>query len=188
MSPTYLPYERMSDPAALWTAVPRGLRGFISNTEALDLKPVNDQQILNLTGTLPANFAYVFANIHLTISQNKAGNWTDTYTLNLQNWYQGILAQSETWNLPFSDGLIGGPSSGDPQEKNSASGSLDYLPAQPMWAPRGTSGILIVMNAENLVGAAATAGTVNAHINFWEFDLEQVRKYPINTPIPVHAR
>ncbi len=188
MDPTYLPYERMPDPAALWTAVPRGLRGFIVNGAALELKPVNDQQLLSLTGTLPANFAYVFSEIHLTLAQNKAGNWSDLYTLNLQNWYQGILAMSETWILPFADGLFGGPSSGDPVEKNSSAGSMDILPRAPMWATRGTSGILINIQTENLVGEAATAGTVTAHINFWEFDLEQIRKFPINSPIPTHSR
>jgi len=186
MAATYRPFERLPDPAMLWTAVPRGLRGFIVNTALLDLKPINDQQLLTLSATLPNGFAYVFAGVHLGIAQNRAGDWNDNYTLNLQNWYQGELALSSSWIMPWLDGLVGG--TGPPVEKNTSAHSMDSLPKAPMYAPTGVAGILISIQAENQQATAATAGTVNAYINFWEFDLEQARKFPINAPIPTHSR
>ncbi len=173
----------------LWSAVPRGLRGFVVNLGVLDAKPVSDQQLLTLTATLPSSFGYVLSEIHLSIAQDEAGNWNDGYTLNLQNWYQGQLAMPCTWNLPWTDGLVT-PASGPPAvEKNSSAITvMDSLPKGPMWSPRGTSGILISIQAQNQDGDVAAVGQVNAYITFWEFDLEQIRKYPINSPLPTHSR
>ncbi len=185
MEPTYLPYERPPDPAALWTAIPRGLRGFIAPDNLVDAKPVNDVQTLSLTGTLPANFAYVFASISLRVSQNRMGDWDSNYHLNLQNWYQGTLAVSSSWVFSFP---TVGPKAGSEDERSNGFQAIDLTPRAPMWAPNGTSGILINITAFNDTATVATAGTCSAFINFWEFDLEQVRKYPINAPLPTHSR
>ncbi len=182
MAPTYQPFERPPDPAALWTAIPRGLRGFLVNVGALDAKPVNDTETLSLTATLPASFAYVFAEISLTIAQDQAGDWDTRYVLNLQNWYQGVLALSSDFGFDFSPVGLGAG------ERGNGIGAMDQVPRAPMWAPSGTSGILINISTFNDVATVAAAGTVNAYINFWEFDLEQARKFPINSPYPVHSR
>ena len=184
MDPTYLPYERPSDPATLWTAIPRGLRGFIVELGILAAKPVNDTETLALTATLPANFAYVMAEISLRLSQDVASDWQASYTLNLQNWYQGFLGVSTNWNI-FFDNNSGG--TGAPDTRGNPF-RQPVIPTQPMWAPKGTSGILINITTKNLQAAVGAAGTISAYINFWEFDLEQVKKFPINTPIPTHAR
>ncbi len=187
MTPTYLPYERPPDNFALWTAIPRGLRGFKVETGVLDAKPVNDQQLLTLSATLPSNFAYVFAEVHLQIAQNRAGDWSDLYHLNLQNFYQASIALSATWIMPWNDGLVS--TLGQPATTKATSAhSMDSLPKQPMWTPRGASGVLISIQAQNQNATVTTAGTVNAYIAFWEFDLEQTRKFPINSPIPTHSR
>lgn len=183
MDATYLPYERPPQPQTLWTAIPRGLRGFIVELGTLTAKPVNDTETLVLSGILPANFAYVLSEISLTIFQDEADDWQGAYTLNLQNWYQGFLGVSTNWTIGFSNiAALGGGS------KTNGRDTLDYLPRGPMWAPRGTSGIQITIQTFNSQAAVAAAGTVSAYINFWEFDLEQARKYPINAPIPVHSR
>ncbi len=185
MDPGYRPFERPPDPAVLWSAVPRGLRGFTVNSGTLDAKPVDDTQTLELTATLPANFAYVFAELSIQINQNQAANWIRQYSLNLQNWYQGFVGLSQTWVFGLTTHPLGGVlSPGGPDQGIPSVG----IPKAPMWAPAGTSGILISIQARNTNATVAAAGTINSYINFWEFDLEQVRKYPINTPLPTHAR
>jgi len=184
MQPTYLPYERPPDPAALWSAIPRGLRGGIVSGAALDVKPTSDQQLLTISLTLPAQFAYVFAGIQLGINIDVANDWEGKYIFNLQQYYQG-LSLSSSWNLPLEQALksnLGG------ETRASGAHSMDTLPSFPIYAPRGSSGILISIQAGNANNAAGSAGTVDAFINFWEFDLEQIRKYPINSPIPTHSR
>lgn len=180
MRPTYLPYERMPDPAALWTAVPRGLRGFFTES-ALSAKPVNDDQIVNLTGTLSPNYAYVFAEIGVLMTQNRAADWESVYTLNLGSWYQGLTSVAMDWNFDW-------PLVGFDQQRRGNGLSKNPMPSAPMWAPSDSSGILINISGSNGNNTVATAGVINGYINFWEFDLEQARKFPINSPIPVHAR
>lgn len=182
MTPTYLAYERPPDRQALWSAIPRGLRGFAVAVGELTAKPLNDTETIDLSGTLPGNFAYVFAEIGLTLRQDTMSDWDSEYTLNLQNYYQGNLAMSQSWNFDLAlHGLIR-------DARGAGHTALASTPRQPMWAPRGTSGILINISSFNAGAPVAATGTIDCYINFWEFDLEQVRKYPVNAPIPTHSR
>lgn len=183
MEPTYIAYERPPDQQALWSAIPRGLRGFVVETGTLTAKPLNDTETIVLSGTLPGNFAYVFAEIGLTLRQDTMSDWDSEYTLNLQNYYQGgHLGLSGNWNFDLAIfGLIG-------DGRGAGHTATDPVPRAPMWAPRGTSGILIAISSFNSANPAAALGTIDCYINFWEFDLEQIRKYPINAPFPTHSR
>lgn len=183
MEPTYLPFERPSDVETLWSSIPRGLRGF-TTSEVLPLKLINDVQVFELNATLPTGFAYVFAEIGVRLAQNRAFDWDGQYSLNLRNWYQGTTAGKieMNWKLDFP--------SFDRNLSQRVNGftALDTLPKQPMWSPRGTTGIRLVISSFNSNSNAAVAGTIAAFINFWEFDLEQIRKFPINSPFPTHSR
>ena len=182
MEPTYLAFERPPDVAALWSAIPRGLRGFTVDFGTVTAKPVNDTLTLALTGTLPGNFAYVFSEIALSVRVDRAQDWDSEYTLNLQNFYQGSVALAMNWSFDFSTMNL------DRQTLGQGHTAIEQTPRAPMWAPRGTTGIQIVINAFNSAAAVEAVGNVSAYITFWEFDLEQVRKYPINAPIPTHSR
>lgn len=179
MGGTYAPFERPPDNVALWSTIPRGLRGFATLNGSLDAKPVNDSQVLTFLATLPARFGYVFSEIQLRISQNRADDWIKSYQLNLQNYYQGNSI-SMSWMQALETTPLG-------SELGSQNQALDALPRGVMWAPSG-AGIEIQIIARNITATVAAAGTVACYINFWEFDLEQIRKFPINTPMPVSAR
>jgi len=185
MDPTYLPFERPPDRAALWTSIPRGLRGFVVESGTLAAKPDSDTETLLLHGILPPSFAYVLCAISLRLSQDVADDWRNEYTLNLANFYQGHLAVSSDWNFPFL-GSAGGVAAATTRG-NSVS-STDNLPRAPMWSPSMSTGIQVNITTANVQTAVGAAGTIAAYINFWEFDLEQARKYPINSPLPIHAR
>lgn len=182
MTPTYQPFERPSDREALWSAIPRGLRGFVVEAAALDAKPLNDDQQLILLGTLPSNFAYIFAEIGLRILVDVAAAWDTEYTLILQDFYQGRADVIQQWNFDFASSNLQRTARGQGHT------AAQQVPKQPMWSPRDSAGILINIATFNAADPVGAAGTVWANINFWEFDLEQAKKYPINTPFPVHAR
>lgn len=182
MTAQYLPFERPPDPRTLWTAIPRGLRGFVVEDGTLPLKPVNDTETLHLQATLPGNFAYVFAGMSLSLRQDRAGDWFSKYTLSLTDYHQGSLVLRNSWNFEFTT------SANLPVDRKCDGGGPDRVPRQPMWAGRGSSGISIAIDTFNATATVATSGFVNCFINFWEFDLEQARKYPINTPIPTQSR
>jgi len=184
MTPQYQPYERPPDTLTLWSAIPRGLATFLVDTQALDAKALNDEALLQLQGTLAPNFGYVMADCNVTIAQNLAENWSTFINLNLQNFYRAgetlALGLAANWVQDFL---------GAAQDTSTRSLSVRQpWPTYPIIGTAKTSGILINISTFNNVAAAATAGTVNAYISFWQFDLEQIRKFPINTPIPTHSR
>lgn len=183
MTPDYVPYERPPQPQALWTAIPRGLQSFIVDTQQLDLKAINDTQILQLTATLPPNFGYVMVDANTSISQDQADDWQSAWSLNLQNFYRApvniSVGLSSNWLQDFRQGLT---------VSTRHMSQVQPWPSFPIIGSAGTTGILVVMTMINSQAAAAVAGTVNAYISFWQFDLEQIRKFPINSPIPTHPR
>ncbi len=181
---SYVPYERPPQYLTLWSAIPRGLQSFVVASGTLDAKPVNDDQVLSLTAILPPNFGYVFADFALQINQDRALDWDNFASLNLQNFYRSAVVLSVALQMTVSldfpvTGLNGDVRSS--AEKPSAFGF-------PIIGTQGTSGVQISITAANDNNTAAAAGTVNSYVSFWQFDLEQLRKYQINTPIPVNSR
>jgi len=181
---SYIPYERPPQPITLWSAIPRGLQSFVVDGQSLDLILINNDALLNLTATLPPNFGYVMQDAGLTLSMEQAGSaWDNNYNLNLQNFYRApgqSLGFAGNWVQDMVD------TAQDRSTKNSS--NRQPWPAFPMIGTEGTTGIQIVMSTFNNAQTARSAGTINAFIAFWQFDLEQIRKFPINSPIPTHAR
>lgn len=188
MTGSYVPYERPPQDLTLWSAIPRGLQSFIVDTQVLDAKALNDDALLDLTATLPPNFGYVMNDLNFSLAQNRAADWDPILTLNLQNFYRAdvnlSVGMSHIWlsQLLLSDGFFG-----TRRSIATTSNSLPW-PTFPIIGSEGTSGVLVNINASNGNDTAAITGTVNCYISFWQFDLEQIRKYPINSPIPTHAR
>lgn len=184
MTDSYVPYERPPQPYTLWSAIPRGLQSFIVPTALLDIKILNDDAILQLTATLPPNFGYVMVDLNVTIAQDRAFDWDNECNLNLQNFYRAPVVDSvalvANWRQRFES--IG-------QDESQRALVLDQpYPSFPIIGTQGTSGVLINISMYNNNNAASSAGTVNAYISFWQFDLEQIRKFPINSPLPTHQR
>jgi len=186
MEGAYLPYERPPQPQTLWSAIPRGLQSFVVATVALDAKALNDRAFLNLNATLPPNFGYVMADMMVTISQDNAADWDGLCNLSLQNFYR---VPSDT-SVALRGGYMSGFTGSAVRETRTMTRTENStpFPTFPIIGVHGTSGILISIGMVNSAAAAATQGTINAYISFWQFDLEQIRKYPINAPIPVHSR
>lgn len=183
----YTPYERPPQPLTLWSAIPRGLQSFLW-TAQLDLIGVGDDALLNLNATLPPNFAYVMADCNLTITQSNAGaeavQWAITANLNLQNFYRASSTLSVGLSSDWPQDMVRWA-----QDDSRRTMSLTQpWPRFPIIGSDGTTGVLINLSTFNNAQLARAVGTINGYISFWQFDLEQVRKYPINSPLPTHAR
>ena len=87
------------------------------------------------------------------------------------------------WVLPF----LTVPTVGTAR-KGMGTYNKDMLFTGPMVSAPGLTGIAWFMSAVNTTAPAQGAGTLNAFISFYEFDREQVRKFPLNTPVPVRSR
>ncbi len=180
---SYQPFERPPQNIALWTAIPRGLQSFTINTQSLDAKPINDIHLLSCTATLPPNFGYVFSEVALQISQDVADAWDPAFLLNLQTFYWAPEAVSNGLSI---SAMLPSLASGFGTVRCFAGRTGAF--AFPLIGTPGTSGIAINLQATNQAAPAGAAGVVDAYINFWQFDLEQIRKFPINSPVPTSSR
>jgi len=185
---SYVPYERPPQAETLWTAIPRGLVSFVAFV-ALNLKLAPDSFLLNTNFTLPPNFAYVFSDMNWSITQNRAFDWENRMNLNIQNFYRGasVSAAGMAGNYVHESAT----SSKDSQQRsmNLRSERGMPFPTFPIIGNPGSSGALFQHSAwNNNVTDAASAGTFDFWCAFWQFDLEQIRKYPINSPLPVQLR
>jgi len=181
----YVPFERPPQPQTLWTAIPRGLQSGIVNNLVLDAKPLNDIQRLTCTMTLPPNFGYVMADAQLTVECDRAQDWNTSVVVELTNHYRGSSGNVLNFQSQYRQDLL------DTIQSGGATVSMSVVapwPTYPLVAPSGDTPTIVVVRASNTAAAAAAAGTVFAFVSFWQFDLEQIRKYPINSPAPTHNR
>jgi len=180
----YVPYERPPQDVTLWSAIPRGLLTGIVNAGVLDAKPVNDTQTLTCTMTLPPNYGYVMAEAQFEVIQNRAQDWNPAMYFEFTNFIRGAFGNVQGLTAQYPQSLLD-------TRVNGAAVAMSVVqpwPAMPMIGASSSAPIIIVIHANNSQATVSTAGTVMAFASFWQFDLEQIRKYPINSPQPVHAR
>ncbi len=176
---SYVPYERPPQPVALWTAIPRGVVSFIVDSQVLDLKPINDTFQLNIAATLPPQFGYVMVDCNFTLqAASNLAVFDNSVNLNLQNFYRApqslSLALQGNWRQDFFITNL--------NSQLRVMQQTQEWPKEVLVAP-GTSGVLTNFTSTNQDAAATVAGTVNYYISFWQFDLEQIRKFPINSAV-----
>ncbi len=181
----YVPYERPPQNQTLWSAIPRGLFSLVQSAVVLTTKPINDDFVLNISGTLPPNYGYVLESLHFSLAQNVAADWADTCLLNIQNFFRAEGGNGMNANIISATAVADRASTTRAITRTET--STPY-PTAPMVAPEGSSGVLTVFSAYNDQNPASVVGTFNYWLSFWQFDLEQIRKYPINSPLPVQAR
>ncbi len=180
---SFVPYERPPQSVTLWSAIPRGLVSFVSAVSAIALKPINDQLLVQMTGVLPPNFGYVMNDANFSVAVSAVQTWHPDMNLNLQNFYRGgseTIGLSGNWPQGFDTISV--------LSDLRAMNREQPWPAFPLIGTAGTTGIQFVLSAWNADAAANPAGVLNAYLSFWQFDLEQIRKFPINSPVPVHVR
>lgn len=180
---TYVPYERPPQNVTLWSVIPRGLQTF-TWVQTLDAILVTDDALLNLTAILPPNFGYVMSDANLKLSMVAAGSeWSPNAIFNMSNF---LRAPADISVLMSSDWVQRMTVS----DNTDSSKSLVVDQAWPTFPliSSNSSGISTVLSAFNNAQNARAAGVFFAYLSFWQFDLEQIRKFPINSPFPVHAR
>jgi len=183
MTSGYVPYERPPQNLTLWSAIPRGLQSFIVATEILDAKALNDDAILQLTATLPPNFGYVMQDLQVNLAQDRMFDWDNECNLNLQNFFRAPQVLSGALSINWRQDFF---SVGQDESQRSLVLAQPW-PSFPIIGV-GATGAQVLVSMYNNNNAAALVGTVNAYLSLWVFDLEQIRKYPINSPVPTHAR
>jgi len=158
------------------------LKTFLVPTEVLALKGAADTILLTVAWTLPPNFAYVLNEMYLNIIVDKAFEWRDTGQYRLSQASSATAGAS--YRVPIEFALA----------SNSATGTTlrmtrirsGELPRTPIVTQVGGTTAVMAFTNEN--ANAQAAGTVDAIISYWEYDLEQVQYYPIHSAANVLGR
>lgn len=185
---SYSPFEGMSEAQRLRSAVPRGLLRFFSD-EALEAKPVNDDIVINVSCSLPLGFAYIFSSLSWVLVNDRAADWQpfakarifnglpngtpgneQPATFNMTNVSPAAVVLAKQRVLDFS--------LGDPRT---------WWP-QPLVATPGAAGMTFIISAFNATDTVEAAGTQFFNAAFYQYELNQAVRYPLNNPLPVGIR
>ncbi len=182
---SYQALERPPDAVSDYSPIPRGIRRFFISS-AVSAKPVNDTIDLFVTATLPENFAYIITRLNVLLVVDTVLAWEGQITLRMSNHIPGQeVGTTETLCVGFSFQDL--QSTGPFRALFENSGAFLQPFTSPMWATHGGS-VTFRMHMGNIAAAVGAAGTIIAHAEFLEYDLNQAQRYWINTPMPTLAR
>ncbi len=178
----YTPYQRPPQSATITTPIPRGLKSFVVRGAVTAVKPINDDLLLEVPFTLPSGFGYLLNEVHLNVNSNQAGQMEAFAVFSL---FQTSSANRNfDYRQPIAMELGGiGGTSNNFRMSRIAAGNLTRVPIVPPAA--GANGIL---SYTDRFDPAATAGTIDALISFWEYDLEQIVYFPVHMAANVVGR
>ncbi len=184
----FSPFEGMSEAQRLVTSVPRGMVRFFSD-EALDAKPINDDLVVNITGSLPPAFAYVLSSLSYQLTDDRAEDFTAVTRFRIFNGLPNGIPGNEqvaTFNLTsFAPGaLISTPQ----RFLDFSLGSVREWFPQPLVRTQGATGISFTLQLGNGNNTAAAAGTQFFNCAFYQYELNQAVRFPLNSPFPVGIR
>ncbi len=187
-SRSYSPFEGMSEARRLTTAVPRGMVRFFSD-EAVDAKPINDDLVINITGSLPQNFAYIFNSISWNIIVDRAADFFDVMRFRifngLPNGTNGSqqVAMFNFTNLSPTAALIA-----NQRVLEFSRGNVSDWYPNVLIPPAPSQAMSFTISAFNAEDAAQAAGTQSFSASFYQYELNQAVRFPLNSPLPVGIR
>ena len=178
----YTPYQRPPDAAAIRTPIPRGLKSFVVRGAVLAAKPVDDTELLTIALTLPAGFGYVVNEIHCNIIVDTADDWNGFGIWRLSQSSPANNGFDYRFLLPFSNTSQNGSTLGVRGTRQAG----QHITRTPIVPPR--EGSTQSLSFTNLNAAVQAAGTVDALLSFWEYDLEQLAWYPAHVAASTYVR
>lgn len=157
---------------------------FTLQDAVLALKPVNDDELLNIAMSLPGNFAYVLNELHMNFQQNRAVDWNSNAVLIISNY--GKNQKNLDMRIPIE--MAGFSNTGVSNDSKALIRLAGTLWRTPIQTPDGVAAVSLALNAVNLADTAATAGVINFEMNFFQFDLDQIRFFPANMSLATATR
>ncbi len=190
VTPIRTPFERPPDEMTLWSNIPRGLVHFPVIGGTLTAKAINDDEHLRISGALPANFAYQFAQIAFTLTQDVAASWNARPTIRCVNWTPNVSATTQHLVYVLEDAFeFADASAVDAITVLRGLGEEGSHPfgRQMIFSVGGALPSFSFL-AVNETDPAGAAGTVDFFMSFFEFDLTQAVRFGLNTPMQTYGR
>ncbi len=179
---SYTPFERPPEAVTLNSFIPRGIRRFFLQTDTA-AKPVNDEIIINMTATLPDQFAYVLRAFNVHLEADFANDFNGACLLRLFNHIPGQpLGNNEVIATILNRSVL-------PAGSAHATATVTQLSnfVGPFWSTKEGS-VTFRAQLNNTQAQVLAAGFVTTHVEFLEYDLVQAQRYWIETPIPTIQR
>lgn len=172
-SPLPTAWETPPDPVALRSPIPRGLIRFDSSG-AVAAKGAGDVTNLTIQITMPPGFAYLPRNV---VVRFRSVDLVELFNANAQGFY--VFNSDGGRFLPFNC-----TSPGQWVENGAVAGKI-WVPGAgaPKLLMRDTDTITISM--ADMDAGASSAGSLAWIMEFYVFDVNQVDKWEVNTPIPI---
>ena len=177
-----VPFVKPPDLQRIYTPMPRALVRFTVVNGVVPLKPVNDQQNVQVICDLPETFAYRMNDAIIAIRQDKADDWDSGAQLQVTNAMRGQeLGQV---NRHLMNGTLTVTFAAITNEQL---WQLARIPTYIMQTnvPNVTPGV--DFRFTNINAAAASAGVINFFCSFYEYDIEQVEMFPPLVPTLTYA-
>lgn len=185
---SYSPFEGMSERQRLRTAVPRGMVRFNFNG-VLTAKPVNDDIVVNITGSLPPSFAYVISDMSYQLEVDTASDWAPFARFRIFNGLPNGEPGNEQvalFNMTlFNPGVAIAAAQ---RVLEFSMGSLREWYPTPIVRTPGAAGLSFTLRVGNGIDAVQAAGTQFFNLNFYQYELNQAVRFPLNFPLPVGIR
>lgn len=184
---TFTPFEGLSEAQRLVSSVPRGLIRFHSNL-ALAGKPVDDSVDLTYTCSLQPSFAYVLSSISFELTVDTASDWDSTARFRLFN-ALGNVAPGNNQVALFNMGSNPNAVASDPARilDFSLGDPRAWFP-QPLVRSQGAAGMTAILQYHNSAAAVGGTMTTNFSLCFYQYELNQAVRFPLNSPFPVGIR
>lgn len=177
--PKAVKWELPGNPDSLRSPIPRGTLNF-HGTEPILAKGANDEIGFRLDVNLPNGFVYVPKDFMVRMVSDDLVN---------------------NWEL-FGNGTYSRPSAGSPATGGAGNNAFNFQSPGAsftnaaiktvIWGPEGGTPKAIMRGGDELVmffsemgAGVATAGDMSWSIQWYVYDVDQIDKWELNTPIPV---
>ncbi len=170
-----------------WTAMPRAIVNYNILNGVISAKPNADQQELIVSLVFEQNFAYRMADFTASLLQDVANDWITRGYFELTNAIRNTESGSTQRHAIILDDATIVPGGGEAWFARAA--AEINLPRYVIQALPGTQAAPIVtFKATNQNAAVGAAGTFNFYASFFEYDIEQVERFPVHWPMQTWAR
>ncbi len=169
---------RAPDDVRQWTAWPRAILNFSSLDDTISAKPLNDTQELIVSVVLDPSFAYKLVDFNVSLIQDVAQDWDPRGYIEITNGVRNLPAGSTQRHVLELNDVTRIPV---PLEMwIMRPGVIEALPRYIIQALSDVATPVVTVKATNNTAAAGAAGTINVLLRFYEYDIEQVQRFPMH--------
>lgn len=166
------------------TAIPRSIVNFFLNQTAVAAKPVNDQEELLVRCPLDPTFAYRLVDFSVSLIQDVAHDWETRGWIEVSGAIRGVPDSTVARHSVVLDDIFDNSSS----EMWIAAADKESQ-RLPSYIIQDVGGVLLFdFKASNQTAAAGAAGTIDAYMTFFEYEIEQAQYFALHMAPLVYSR